>query len=71
MINTYDFITDEDLAVPELRDKIKIGMWATLCCRREMFEIKNQEDIEDIIESADCGYNIGTFEEIDSLNFDD
>lgn len=70
MLSTYDYVEDEELidgAESELREKIKVGMFATMCCYRDMYEIKTQEDIDDIIDNADNGYDIGTFEEINSL----
>lgn len=36
--------------IEKLKGLIKIGMWASNCCDRDLFEIKTQEQIDDIIE---------------------
>jgi len=73
MIFTYNYIKDGELDTDlekELRSKIEIGMYATLCCHMDMFEIKNLDDINDIVENAEDNYTIGTFEEISKLGHD-
>jgi hypothetical protein len=34
-------------------DKIKIGMYATFCCHLDLYEIKNQDQIERILDDWD------------------
>lgn len=35
--------------------KIKIGMWATSCCHRDLYQISSTEEIERIIDDWDEG----------------
>jgi len=34
---------------------VKIGMWATRCCHLDLFQIEDQEDLDDVIEDMDGG----------------
>lgn len=37
------------------RDDIKIGMWATSCCHRDLYEITSEDQIGEIIDDWDEG----------------
>lgn len=43
------FYSEDYKNTNELKNALKIGMWATICCNLDMFEIKSQDDIEDIL----------------------
>lgn len=47
----------------ELRGKIRPGMWATFCCDRERFQLKNQEEIEDLLDDDEIGVSFYDTEE--------
>jgi len=34
-----------------IAEELRIGMWATHCCHRDLYQIKTNEEIEYIIES--------------------
>jgi hypothetical protein len=36
-------------------DEIQIGMWATSCCHRDLYQIKTQKEIDTIIDDWDEG----------------
>jgi hypothetical protein len=36
-------------------NEIKIGMWATSCCHRDLYEIKTQDEINTIIDDWEEG----------------
>ena len=48
-------MTDEVLKNLTPPKNIQIGQWATRCCHRDLYEIQNQSQIEQIIEDWDEG----------------
>ena len=43
----------------ELAKIVKVGMWGSHCCEQDIYQIENQEELQDILDDDDeddCGF---------------